>query len=479
MNRQTLKGGLWTAADYLLRFGVQFALAVVLARLLVPADFGVYAITLVFASLSQILIDGGFSTALIQRQDADHRTETAVFGYNIIVAVVLALAIVAIAPWIASAYGFPVLRPLLYASAGILVVGSFGAVPSALLLKRHRFDLIARIAIIASVLGAIAGATAAFAGAGVWTFTIQAAVVALFTTASVWLLSGWRPARGWSLAPARGLAGSGTMLTVAALLEAGYSQGYPLLLGRLYGAAEIGYFNRAQNLQQTPGQVIGGIVQRMLLPNLSAKQGHPDELRRVTRRAVMIAMGIVAPAMLFLATFSELVIRVVYGDKWLPSAPVMSILAIGGILLPLHIINIQVILSHGRMGMYLRLEIAKKILGLLFVFVGCFYGLTGLALGQLAYMVVAFPVNAGPAGRLIGYPALTQVRDAAGPVLLSAGCAALLWLAAPWLPEARFWRLALLLPSFGALYLGLAIAFRMGPMPELARLALRRAPNPA
>ncbi len=479
MNRQTLKHGLWTSADYLFRFGVQFALAVVLARLLSPADFGVYALTLIFASLSQILIDGGFSTALIQRQDADHRAETAVFLYNILVAGALATAIAVAAPFIARAYGHPVLQQLLYASAAILFLGSFGAVPAALLLKRRRFDLMARIAIVASVLGAMAGASAAFGGAGVWTFTIQAAVSGLCTTTAVWLLSGWRPARSWSLRPARSLAGAGSAFTVASLLEAGYSQGYPLLLGRLYGAADIGYFNRAQNLQQTPGQVVGGIIQRMLLPTLAGKLGDPAELARVTRRAVGIAMGLTAPAMVFLAMFSDIVIRVVFGHKWAPSVPVMTILAIGGVLLPLHIINIQVTLAHGRMGLYLRLEIAKKLLGLLLVFVGCFYGLIGLAVGQLAYMILAFPVNAAPVGRLIGYPALAQLRDAAGPVLVSLACAALLRVGAAAMPYPPAVQLPLLLATYGPLYLGLVVALRIGPAPELARLALRRAASPA
>lgn len=479
MDKRVLTGGIWTAVEAAFRFGVQFGVSVVLARILSPTDFGVYALTAIFIALSGVLVDSGFSSALIQKQDTDRREESAVFCYNVLIAGVLALAIAAVAPLVARAYGHPVLRPLLYASAAILFVNSLGAVPGAMLAKRMQFATMARLSVTMSLIGAGAGVAAALLGAGIWTFPIQAGVTGALGVASVWVISGWRPLRGFDLRPARRLAQFGSLLAVSALLEVAYSNGYPLILGRLYGATDVGFYNRGQSIQALPANMITGVVQKMLFPILSSQVGDPAAMKRSTRTGINWAMAVNTPALMFLAFFPDLVITVVFGAKWLPAAPVLTILAAGGILFPLHVVNLQVVLAQGKSGLFLRLEIVKKVLGVTLVAAGCFFGIAGLALSQLAFLVLAFFINSRPSSRLIGYSSFEQIRDVAPICALSFAVMAALRVAEPLMGGGDVVRLATLLAIAGAAYGAAAFLLRVGPVHELvggvrSRLATAR-----
>lgn len=468
---RAISAGLWSTIDFGLRFGVQFGVSIVLARLLDPVDFGIYAMTAIFMGLSSILVDGGFSTALIQRKQVSRETETAVFHYNVIAAAVLALVIVAIAPIVASFYGYPVLRPLLYVSAATLFVGSFGAVPGALLSRKLQFAKIAKIGLSSSLVSAAVGVTAALLGAGVWTFPLQAGTGTLCSVAGLWATSDWRPFGRIRLRAARSLAGFGSLLTVSGLLEIAYLNGYPLIIGRLYGANDVGFFNRGQNLQALPSNVISGVVQRVLLPTLSRQADDKVASTRSVKTAVAAAMFVNLPLMGFLGLFPELVITVLYGPKWLPAAPVLKILALAGAIYPFHVINLQVLLAQGRADMFLKVEVAKKLIGVACVIVGSLFGVIGLAIGHVVFTIIAFFMNTGASAKLIGYSAWPQLRDASGIAILALAATSLAKASQPLLEFGNAINLLLLAMITGVIFLSATALFRVGIAGELIDMA--------
>ncbi|WP_230772241.1 lipopolysaccharide biosynthesis protein [Sphingomonas sp. Leaf4] len=462
-----LIAGLWSSIDLGMRFFVQFVVSIVLARLLSPTDFGIYALTAVFIALSTVLIDGGFSSAIIQKKEVSAEEQTAVFWYNLTAAALIAAGIALVAPSMADWFGHPVLRPLLYVTAIVVPLAALASVPAAMLQRHLRFDLVAKAGLTASLISGMVAIVAALNGAGIWSFAIQALVNAFINTVLVWILGGWRPLGRPHLRAARELAGFGSLVALSGLLEVAYAQGSLLIIGKLHGARDLGFYNRAQNLQNLPSGILAAIVTRVALPIFSTKSDDVVALRRGVRLAQGVVMLINLPLMGALAVMPDLLIEVLYGPKWLFAAPILSVLAIGGVLFPLHSVNLQLILAQGRSDLYLKVELVKKCIGIAFVGVGSLFGIMGLAVGQTLFVYIAFFINAGVAGRLIGYPPLAQLRDLAGTVVLTLTMVALLAILRPLLAFGSFFDLAILTVAGGGFYVVVALLLRVGASGDL------------
>lgn len=466
---------MWSTVDLCVRLGIHFIVSIILARLLTPTDFGIFALVMFFVAISQVLVDRGLSTALIQSQTDSPEQQTALFWCTMIVALVLGAIIAAIAPAFAGYFGYPVLEPLLYVCAAIVPTSAFASVPTALLQRRLRFDIIAKSGLVASVFSAVASVTSAVYGAGVWSFAIQAAIYSIANSCLIWIVGGWSPLRKMHLSAAKHLMHFGSFVTFASLLDVVYTNGASLIIGRLHGARDLGFFNRAQNLQNLPGNILAAIVTRVALPLFSAKQGDDTSLMngmRIVQGAIML---INLPLMAALVVMPDLVIDFLYGPKWLSAAPILAILSIGGILFPLQVVNMQLVLSQGRSGLSLKVELIKKIIGLLSLLIGSLYGLTGLAIGQAVSVYIGFFINAAIVGRMIGYTFFRQLRDLVGVAILTIIMAGVLVAARPLLDLGNALNLILLTLIGGIVFAVLAVLLRISVVEDLiAMTPLRR-----
>lgn len=470
LKNKAFAAGIWSSFDVGLRFGIQFVVSIVLARLLSPIDFGIYALTAIFIALSSVLVDGGFSIALVQRSQVTPEEATAVFWYNMIVAMLMAAAIAIVAVPMARIFGHPVLTPLLYASAAIVPLNALSAVPGAMLQRELRFDAVAKAGLAASIISGLLAVVAAAKGAGIWSFQYQAIAYALIRAVLLWRLSGWRPIRGGHLAAARPLARFGSFLALSGLLEVAYQQGAALVIGKLYGPRDLGFYNRGQNLQNLPASVLTAVVSRVLLPVLSTKSEDGAALQRGLKLSQGVVMLINLPLMGALVAMPDLIIDVLYGPKWLPAAPILQILAIGGTLYPLQVVNLQFILAKGRSDLYFKTEIAKKVVGIAVVASGSIYGVIGLAVCQTLFAFVAFFINAEISGRLSGYRPLAQLWDLRGVVALSVAMTVLIMAVKPLLEYGSFIDLMLLSTIGGGFFLATGLVLRVGAIKALVAM---------
>lgn len=479
LKQKAFAAGLWSSIDIGVRSLIQFVVSIVLARLLSPTDFGIYALTLVFAALANILVDGGFSTALIQRRQVTHQEQTAVFWYNMLVAFLLGLVVIMIAPIVARSLGYPVLKPLLYLSAALIPLGALASVPSAMLQRDFRFDLMAKIGLVSSISGGIVAIVAAANGAGIWTFGYQGATLTIINTGLIWIFGSWRPSSRSRLRDASKLFRFGSLVALSGFIEVIYARGYALIIAKLFGAYDLGIYNRGQSLQDLPANILTAVVTRVTFPIFSARSDDKDALRKGARFAQGVAMLFNLPIMGALVAMPDLIIGVIYGPSWLPSAPILAVLAIGGALLPLHAVNLQLLLSQGRSDLYLKAEIVKKIVGISFICLGSLFGILGLAIAQALFLYVAFFINSFISGRMTGYGPLSQLRDLGGTFLLALVMAVVLIIVRPTLTFGDDINLIVLTLLGGGLYLSAALIFRVGATYELlALIPFRRALTP-
>lgn len=455
------RAGAWSALDIVLRQGVQFVVSIILARLLTPADFGLISLLAFFGSLSIVFVQGGLSMALVQRTETSHAQENAVFWANVLAGTLFALILIVIAPTVARFYGYPLMHPLMYVVAGQVVLSSLGAVQSSLLNRKLRFDLLTRAGVVTSLTSGIAGVAAAVSGWGVWALAVQLVVNAGVGSAALWWVSDWRPVGRIQFSSIRDLFGFGARISLSSTLEVLYGKGFALVIGKAYGASDLGLLERASNTTGLPTGIISQVIARTALPLFAARANDTDGLRRGFKRSISLAMLLSLPLMAGLALLSNLVILNLFGPKWMPSAPLLAITAIGGTLIPLHVLNLQLLLALGDSKRFLQLEIQKKAVGVFIFGAGCFFGIAGVAYASIVFAVVAYVVNARPTQQSIDYGLWAQLYDLRGvfaaTLFMAAGVLALKSvLTLPPLAE-----LAVLVATGGVLYMGFGFALRL------------------
>ena len=208
----------------------------------------------------------------------------------------------------------------------------------------------------------------------------------------------------------------------------------------------------------------------MALPIFASRGDDPDALRRGVRLANQLTMVVNVPAMVGLIVLAEPIILVLFGEQWRPAAPLLSILAVAGILYPLHIINLQLLLALGDSGRFLRLEVAKKLVGVVFVAVGSWFGMRGLAWAQALFSLVALLINARPTAQSLGYGMLRQLGDLLGIFAAAGAMAAVLLLLAPLFGLGPAATLAVMVPAGVAVYVASGLLMNVSAFREARQI---------
>lgn len=401
----------WSGADVFLRQGLQFFVSILLARLLSPEDFGLLAMLYLFTGIAGLFIDGGFSSALVQRQDITPTDESTVFFFNLGSGLVVTLGLCWAAPWIAAFFEQPALQDLTYAMALNLFLGAFGAIQNVLLAKTLNFKLLMKIGVVASLLSGVLAVILAWQGFGIWSLALQTLASTGLTVVLLWWWHPWRPQWVFSLAALRSLFRFGGFWLLSALLDTLYGRLFNILIGKLFSARELGFYTRATSTQQLLANVLTSILNRVAFPMFSSAAADKVQLVRGMRKALRTIMLFNIPAMLGLMVVSEPLVVTLFGEKWLQSVPLLQVLCLVGVLWPLHVINLNVLIAQGYSNLFFRIEVLKKIIGVVAIGVASFYGVLAIAWSQVIVGLLCFLLNAHYTGIFLGYSAWNQMRD--------------------------------------------------------------------
>lgn len=427
---------LWSALEIMSRYGVQFVVMLVLARLLVPADFGLIAMLLVFTSVAALLVDGGFGTALIQKQHTTDNDETTVFLTGLGAASALAVVLWVAAPAIATFYSQPVLAQLTRLLLFVLPLGALAAVPDALLTQKLNFRARANAEVVSSLCSGAVAMTLAWRSFGVWSLAWQALVAIGMRALLLWWFSGWRPRGHFDMLSFRALFGFGSFMLVANLLNVISIRLQSLLIGRMFDARSLGFYTMAQNTRDAPAQFVSGLLNRVGLPVFSSVAERPDKLVGALRLSLRVAMFVFVPCMVAIAVVARPLVTLLYGGRWASVAPLLSILAVAVVPWPLHLLNLAALGARGRSDLVFRLEIAKQLVFLPIVVAASFISVAAVAWATLIGSTCAVIINTWYSHRLLGYGMFAQLRDQRATVVLSALAATMSWLASHWLTSA-------------------------------------------
>jgi O-antigen/teichoic acid export membrane protein len=473
LKHRTVSALAWNSVEKFGQQAVQSIITLILARLLFPADYGLVGMITIFMVLASALLDGGFGSALIQKKSAGQTDFSTVFYFNLGVGVCLYAVFYLTAPVFAHFYREPRLVWLIRFVALNIVINSFGLIQTTLFVKRMDFKATMKASVISSLLsGALAVAMAA-SGFGVWSLAVQWTAGNLFQTAILWLQSRWRPDRHFSVSALRSLFGFGSRILGSSLLQI-LDNVYSVIIGKVYSAAQLGYYSQAKRIQNIPVANIASVLQRVTYPALASIQDEPERLRRNFRRIVRSAAFANFPIMLWLAAIARPLFEVLLTSRWLPAVPFFQLLCLAGLVYPLNTVHLNLIKAKGRSDIFLNLEIVKKAILLAAILLTIRSGILALVIGQVVSNYVTFLITIVSSGRLIGYPLTAQWADL-GPALsvavLAAGSAFLLPRV---LPAPDIWLLVLGFVVAAAVFLAASRVLRLEAFSESLEIVWSR-----
>jgi teichuronic acid exporter len=432
LRHRTHKAFFWTLIEAVGLRGIQFAISILLARLLAPEQFGLIGLLAIFMAIPQLFLDSGFGSALIQKKNASEADICSIFYFNIGIGAVTAGLLCLAAPWIAAFYEEPLLTPMARALSLAIVIGSFSLIQSTLLTKQLDFKRQTQVSLIASLVSGIIGVCMALSGFGVWSLVAQQICSTTLTTGLLWIFSPWRPARVFSGRSLKEMFGFSSRVLAVGLINAVIQNLHPMVIGKLFSTVSLGFYTRAKTIAELPSHTLSGIVKRVTFPLFSTIQDDPVRLKRATREALAKLVAVIFPMTLGLAAVAKPLVLVLLTDKWAPCIPYLRLLCIVGLLYPFHIVNLNILMVKGRSDLYCRIEAIKPLLVGLSIAVSYRWGISAMIVGYIVVAVICYYINSYYACRLLNYPLKEQLSDAAPylgvTLLMAVGTWAVQWL---------------------------------------------------
>lgn len=459
-NKKFISNFIWRFAE---RCGAQlvtFIVSIILARLLAPEDYGTIALVTVFTTILQVFVDSGLGTALIQKKIADDLDFSSVFYFNFVVCIILYIGMFLAAPLIAGFYNDSTLVPIIRVISITILISGIKGIQQSYVSKNMLFKRFFFATLGGTVISAIIGVVLAYAGFGVWAIVAQQLSNTAIDTLILWLTVKWRPKKMFSWERLKCLLSFGWKLLAASLLDTIYNNLRNLIIGKFYSASDLAYYNQGDKFPKLIVTNINNSIDSVLLPTLSSSQSQQERMKNMTRRAIKTSTYVMAPLMMGLAFCATPIVQLVLTEKWLPCVPYLQIFCITYMFYPIHTANLNAIKAMGRSDYFLKLEIAKKIVGMILLLSSMWFGVMAMAYSLLIGTVTGMIINSWPNRKLLNYSYFEQMKDILPGILLAVfmgGCVKLVELIQ--LPMVV--TLAIQIPFGALIYIGLSAAFHL------------------
>jgi len=410
LRKRTVTGLLWTLGQQVGVQGVNFVVQIVLARILLPEDFGLIAMLYVFIAIGNSLVDGGMTSSLIRTENPDNRDYSTVFYMNIVVSIVIYCVIFIGSPLIASFYSQSELSSILRIYSLVVVIQSFNAVQTSKLTKEMNFKLQMIMQIPSVLVAGVVGIVLAKAGFGVWSLVYMQLVNALLFTVQHWLFANWRPGLVFDKEKLKLHFSFGYKLTLSGLLSTVYSNIYKIIIGKYYPPAQLGFFHQANTLSMFPVNNLSKALFKVTFPVFSSIQHNEDKLRNAYLKTGRYVFWVICPVMIFLIFFAKPIFLILLTEKWVSAVPYFQILAAAAIFYPHSLYSLNILAAKGRSDLHLKIELYKKLLSIATLVILMFkYGIWGIVIASALSMLIHFVINAYTCGVEISYSFAKQI----------------------------------------------------------------------
>lgn len=419
LKTSVLNSAIWI---FLERFGTQFirfVVQIILARILMPEDFGLVAMISLVINLGQSLRDSGLTQSIIRSNTTDDMDYTTVFYSNIIFSLIIYLIIFFLAPLVAKFYDQYQLISITRVLAFQVVIQSSSAIQVTRLTKVLNFKRQFLVQLPSFIVSGVVGITLAQLGYGVWSLVFMTLTQGVLASIQYWVRSDWKPSINFDIDKFKYHFDYGYKIAISGLLDVIFKDIYTVVIGKYFSASILGFFNRAQTLRRLPLQNISATMNKLTFPLFAKIQDDSLRLREAYSKVIQIVFFVTTPLMVLGFVLAEPLIVVLLTDKWVQTVPYFQLLCISGIVYPLNAYNMNILKVKGRSDLYLKIETIKKLLQLVGVFCFIPFGVMGLLYFNIGFSFFSYLLNSYYSGRMINFSVFDQVKAIFGILVLA------------------------------------------------------------
>ena len=467
-------GVAWSVAEKLGSMALQMVVSIVVARLLLPEDFGVLAILTFFTALSIVVIDSGYSQTLIRKTEPTEADYKSVFIFNIGVSIALYALLVAISPLIASYYNLPIITRIAPVLMLLLPLSALCVIQNTIFAREFRFATLSRINFASSAVAGGVAIVMALCNCGVWSLVGQRIAQIVVKALLLWFYGSWRCGGSFSIDALKSMGSFSFRLMGTDMISYLYNNIAQLFIGKMYSADTLGYFNQAQKLKELPVTSAVQSFQSVTYPALANVKEDPAKLADSYRRVLMIVAAVMFPVMVGMIAVADDMFTLLLTDRWAATVPYFKILSLAGLLYPLSMIAYNILKVSGDGKTILRLEIAKKGIMTVILALTIPHSVTAIAWGLVAMSAVEFILNIAASLRVATLSAWQIVRALLPTALLcSVMYIAVRWCAIQMADSSLALRFIAQITTGATVYILGALIFKLDAAKEIAE-TLRR-----
>ncbi len=400
---------LWTFVQNIVVRVLGVVFTIVLARLLMPEDYGLIGMLSIFIAISDVFIQSGFGQALVQKKNCTDEDFSTAFYFNVTVSVLIYVVMFISAPFIADFYHEPLLTSLTRVLSFNFILGSLNIVQQAKLTKAMNFKPLAVLTLISTAISGVIGITMAYWGYGVWALVAQTLSATLVRVVIFPFFTQWHPNRSFNRESFHKLWGFGSKILVTGIIEVVIRNLSNILIGRFYDKEQVGYFSKARNFAEVPSMMISSVLSTVTFPLLSEiqedKARHTSVYNRVTFNSILLTF----PLMILIALLAEPIVVILFTEKWLPCVPMLQAFLLARMFLPLNMINASVLQSTGETKLYMNLYFITGPISLIAVLVSIPFGVLAMAWATLVSGVLYYLIFSIVIGHKIGFQFYKQL----------------------------------------------------------------------
>jgi len=411
LKNQAFKGIGWNTVERFSVQGAQFLLQVILARLLLPSDYGLIAMVAIFLQIAQVFVDSGFANALIQKKNCTDVDYSTVFYYNLVVSIGIYFLFFIISPLVADFYKIPELKSVMRVVSLTVIINALTIVQRTILVKNIDFKTQSKVSFLCVIVSGIVGIFMAYNGFGVWALCCQSILNRSLQVVLFYCYVKWLPQCVFSVQSFKEFFGYGSKILLASIISVIYNNLYTIVIGKKFSARDLGFFSRADQFAVFPSSNIGGIISKVSFPVLSKIQDDDIKLRVAYRKFIRYSSFLIFPLMLGLASLSEPLIMVVLGEKWKGVVALLQIMCLGSMWDHLSSLNLNLLYVKGKTTIVLKLEIIKKTIAIIILVVSIPFGIKVMCCGRVLYSLIAFYLNTYYTKTTINLSFLRQILD--------------------------------------------------------------------
>lgn len=469
----TLNSVVWSSVEKIGQVFVQLLISIILARILSPRDYGLMGVLTIFIIIANVIVDAGFSQGLIRKLDCTEKDYSSVFWVNLIFGIFLYGILFLLSPFISDYFNMPELSILSRVLFLVIPINAFSIIQTTILNKNLNFKIIAKYTILASFISGILGIVIAYYGGGVWALVYQTLLYSFLFNFFLCVKTKWRPSFIFYTESIKEIFPFSSKLFASSLLNAIFNNIYTFIIAKLYSQIQLGYYTQANKLALQPANLVDSILNRVSYPTLAKLQDNKEQLRAAYIKFFVLTCAMMIPFMLLLFAVSNELILLLLSEKWISVVPYFQAMCIIGISFPLQPLCISILKVFGESGIIFKLEIIKKIIIVVLVYITFRNGVLSLIYGQIVFFYFALLLNMYYSGKLIHVSIKLLLKKIAPYIFIGLGSLAVSLFLPKTIHEIRI-LLAAKTIAYSSIYIALILIFKLEYSSTLIKTLFKR-----